>query len=610
MAVQKVNIPPGVRTIPDMFRNAVERYGNRVMMREKEMGLWKAYTWNQTWKLVQEAGNGLIALGFEVGDCISILSNNNPEWIISDLGALCAGGVSSGIYPTDAVKQVQYLLDDSKSKYVFVEDEEQLDKVLEARANTPTLSKIIVFDMEGLRDLDDSMVLSWSDLLALGRKYAADNPTVWEERLKSRNAEDLAVLVYTSGTTGPPKGAMLSHHNIVFNSYGQALIYPLDDFQERLSFLPLCHVGERALGYYNGIVKGFVMNFVESPETIPENIREVAPTWFGSVPRVWEKFYSAVTIMIAEATWSQRKSYELAIYLGLKRVNLEQQQGPIPVWLRMATWIGTNILLRNVRKAIGVDRCEFAVSGAAPISPDLIRWYRAMGLELFEIYGQTENTGLATTNIPGANRVGSVGRSVPYGEIKISDQGEILIRGDHVFMGYLNLPEKTAETVIDGWLHTGDVGKIDEDGYVYITDRMKDIIITAGGKNITPSEIENQLKFSPYITDAVVIGDQRKFLSCLVMIDQDNVAKYAQDNDVPFTDYASLCRAEAVVQLIDNEIEKVNKNFAQVETIKKFRLIDKLLTPEDEELTPTMKLKRSFVNKSYKTLIDSMYKGA
>jgi long-chain acyl-CoA synthetase len=280
---------------------------------------------------------------------------------------------------------------------------------------------------------------------------------------------------------------------------------------------------------------------------------------------------------------------------------------PVPVLLRAARAAGDWLVLRNVRVVLGLDRIRYAATGAAPISPDLIRWYWALGVRMFEVYGQTENAGLATANRPGRIKIGSIGPAAPGTELKLSPQGEILLRGPHVFAGYLNKPEKTAEALRDGWLHTGDVGEIDEAGFVRITDRMKDIIITAGGKNVTPSEIENQLKFSPYISDAIVIGDKRSYLTCLIMIDHDNVVKFAQDHDVPFTNYASLCRAPEVVELIGKEVEAVNRKFARVETIKKFRLIDQLLTADDEELTPTMKLKRSLVEKKYRGLIDGMY---
>jgi len=351
------------------------------------------------------------------------------------------------------------------------------------------------------------------------------------------------------------------------------------------------------------------MNFAESPETVPDNLREVQPTIFLAVPRIWEKFYSAVTIALKDATPFQQWVYRRALAIGYRVSDCRREGMPASLWLDLANRIAYALVFRNIRRMIGLDRCKIALTGAAPIAPDLIRWYMALGLDMREVYGQTENCGVATAMPGDCIKLGSVGKAVPWGEVTISPQGEILIRGDFLFLGYLNQPEKTAEAIdARGWLHTGDVGSIDNEGYVRITDRMKDIIITSGGKNITPSEIENLLKFSPYVSDAVVVGDKRPYLTCLVMIDHENVEKYAQDRDIPFTNYASLCRAPEIRELIGREIEQVNANFARVETIKKFFLIERQLTPEDEELTPTMKLKRSFVNTRYAAEIDAMYR--
>jgi long-chain acyl-CoA synthetase len=351
-----------------------------------------------------------------------------------------------------------------------------------------------------------------------------------------------------------------------------------------------------------------VMNFAESPETVPDNLREVQPTAFLAVPRIWEKFYSGITIALKDATPFQNWIYRQALAIGNRMTDCRLERETPPLSLRLANRVAYWLVFRNIRRMLGLDRCRIAFTGAAPIAPDLIRWYLALGIDMREVYGQTENCGVATMMPADRIKLGSVGKAAPWGEVMICPKGEILIRGDFLFMGYLNQPEKTAETIdARGWLHTGDVGSIDNEGYVKITDRMKDIIITSGGKNITPSEIENQLKFSPYVSDAVVIGDKRPYLTCLVMIDQENVEKYAQDHDIPFTNYASLCRAPEIQDLIQREIETVNANFARVETIKKFFLIERQLTPEDEELTPTMKLKRSFVNKRYAAEIDAMY---
>jgi long-chain acyl-CoA synthetase len=596
-----------IDTVAKMFWHGVQTRAANTIYRQKEFGIWQPVSWRELGRAAREIGMGLVSLGYEPGEVVSVLSNTNKEWVWSDLGALGAAGVVNGIYPTDAASQVEYLLADSSSVYAFVEDEEQLDKLLEVRARLPKLRRIFVFDMEGLHDLDDQQVLSLDKLRSLGAAYDAANPGEWERRVGLRKPEDLAILVYTSGTTGKPKGAMLSHANLMasIRCYGSA--FAQSDRDERMAFLPLAHVAERVIGVHAALHTGTVLNFVENPETVPENVREISPTVFGAVPRVWEKFYSGVLIGLKEAGALQQFAYKLAIGVGYRQAKLREERKAVPALLRLQFLLARLLVLNNVRKLIGVHRARILVTGAAPTSPDLVRWYMALGLDMVEVWGMTESTGLGTANPAGRSKPGSIGPSMPGTEIKLSPEGEILVRGKNVFMGYLNQPEKTAETLKDGWLHTGDVGKVDAEGYFYITDRMKDIIITAGGKNITPSEFENQLKFSPYITDAVVIGEKRPYLVSLIMIDHENVEKFAQDNAIPFSNYASLCRRPEVQELIQAELDRVNKQFARVEQVKKFRLIERKLTAEDEELTPTMKLKRKLVNEKYKDLIDSMY---
>ena len=553
---------------------------------------------------------GARMLGFEPGEVASVLSNTNREWVWCDLAVQSMGGVCNGIYPTDAASQVEYLCADSASVFVFVEDDEQLDKALEVRERLPMLRKIIVLDMDGLSQLDDPQVLSLDALRELGRAWLKAHPGLVEQRLATRGPQDLAILVYTSGTTGRPKGAMLTHRNLCATLSGAStsLYEGVATGGERVAFLPLCHIAERMNGEYVSIYRRSTINFVENPETVFENLREVQPNVFFAVPRVWEKIYSSITIAIKEAGRTQQWAYAWAVGVGQAMVKCQESRTPAGLLLRARYWLARRLVLDNVRRMAGLDRVELAVTGAAPISPQLIRWYLALGIPLREVWGMTETSGGGTTNPGDAIKPGSIGMPGPGVEMRISEQGEILMRSASIISGYLNLPEKTAEAIdADGWLHTGDVGRVDDDGYFYITDRMKDIIITAGGKNITPSEWENQLKFSPYVTDAVVIGDKRAYLSCLVMIDEDNVAQWALERDVQFSDFKSMCRAAEVVALIGEEIEKVNKQFARVEQIKQFRLIEQRLTAEDEELTPTMKLKRALVSKKYGDLIEGMY---
>ena len=599
-------------TIPELFWQRVNELGDKPMMRQKDLGIWRAYSWNQVGVIVSEIAAGMVSLGFEPGEVASVLANTSREWVWADLAVQTAGGICNGIYPTDAAPQVQYLCDDSASVYLFVESDEQLDKFLDVRHELPRIRKVVVFNMEGLGELNDPQIISLEQLRDIGRDYLKANAGLVEARRKSRKPADIAILVYTSGTTGRPKGAMITHANLCSVLAGQSgsLFEGLPQGGERVALLPLCHIAERMIGEYVPIMRSSVVNFVENPETVFENLREVQPHVFFAVPRVWEKIYSQVRISLSEAGKLQQLAYGWALSVG-QEVATAQSQGRAPSgWLALQNKLARFAVMNNVRRMVGLDRVELALTGAAPISPELIRWYQALGIPLREGWGMTETCGGGTVNPRLKSHPGSVGIPGPGIEMRIAPEtNEILLRGPNVILGYLNQPEKTAETIdSDGWLHTGDVGRVDDDGYFYITDRMKDIIITAGGKNVTPSEWENELKFSPFVTDAVVIGDKRSYLTALVMIDQENVEKFAQDRDVPFTNYASLTRAKEVQDLVWSEIENVNKKFARVEQVKKFRLLETQLTAEDEELTPTMKLKRNFVQKKYAEMIESMYR--
>ena len=597
----------GEDTVPKLFRHVVRTRADRVALREKQLGIWRAITWRQYGEHARHAGLGLVALGLRPKDVVSIVADNCPEWLYADLGTLTVGAVTNGIYTTDSARQVEYIVRDSGTRFLFVENEEQLDKALEVRARCPELVKIIVFDMEGLHAFRDPQVISFEELLALGARYDREHPDAYDALVELAQPEDLAILVYTSGTTGPPKGAMLSHRNILFQlAFADALTDPREGDQQ-LSFLPLCHVAERTVSVFYPLRTGATVNFAESLDTVPDNVREVAPAVFFAVPRIWEKFYSGVALRMREATLPGKLAYQWAIAVGMRMAECRVEGRSPSLLLRLAYGAADFLVLDNVKRSLGLHRVRAGLTGAAPIAPDLIKWFMALGIDMREAYGQTENCGLATMTPRDRIKLGTVGVPRPDTEVRISPAGEILLRGPHVFMGYYKNPQKTAETIVEGWLHTGDVGHIDRDGFLVITDRMKDIIITAGGKNVTPSEIENQLKFSPYISDAVVIGDRRKFLSCLVMIDHETVAQFAQERNVPFTNFTSLCRAKEVQDLIWGEIERVNKGLARVETVKKFRLIEEILTAEDEELTPTMKLKRAFVNTKYKDVIEAMY---
>ena len=578
-------------------------------MREKDFGIWQSYSWDNYREFAMAIANGLLAHGAQRGDVVSILSEDCKEWLFADYGAQLAGGMTNGVYPTYQARQVEHALSDSGTRFLFVEDEEQLDKFLEIEEEIPHVARVWVFDWKGLRDFEHDKVERIETLYELGRRYGEEHPGRVERVVADGRPDDLAALVYTSGTTGLPKGSMLPQRYAMYQLTLVDEYFLMDDEDELLTYLPLCHVAERIFSGWLPVYSGSTINFAESPETVAQNLVELSPTYLFAVPRVWEKFYSRITTAMSEATWIGRKAYNAALSIGSRRADKILAGATPSTWDELKYQVADRLVLRNVKKLLGLDRAHTLLTGAAPISDALLRWYLALGLPCREAFGQTE-TGIVTVTRSGEFRHGTVGRAMAGSEVRIDETtGEILVRSIGQYAGYLNQPEKTAETVVDGWIHTGDVGEMDEDGNLRITDRLKDIIITAGGKNITPSVIENELKFCPYISDAVVIGDQRKYLTCLIMIDQENVEHYAQTHSVPFTDYRSLCARREVVDLIDEQVAEVNRGFSSVEQIKKFRLIDVLLTAEDDELTPTMKLKRSFVSKKYSTLIESMYSG-
>ena len=602
---EKKNV--ALNTIPKIFWNAAVERDKKTAMREKNLGIWQSVSWKEYGDKARSIGLGLHKLGLKKNDVVSIASEGIPEWLFTDMGVIAAGGISSGIYTTDSSSQVKYLVNDSKTKFYFAENEEQLDKILEVRSECPSLVKIIIYDLEGLHDFQDDQVMTIDELLLIGNNVNESSPDLWTSLYMNVNPDDIAILVYTSGTTGPSKGAMISNQNIIYGIESGMDIFKPKDNDEQLSFLPLCHILERTVSIMLPLMSGAVINFAESIDTVPENIREVSPTGFVAVPRIWEKFYSSITIIMKDATFIGKLFYRFAITIGSKRKDYQINGDKVPIYLELLFWLCDQLVLKNIKKLIGLHKCRYALSGAAPISPELINWYLSLGLDMREGWGMTETAGVGTAFYSRQIKQGWVGTAIKGSEVQIAKDGEILFKGPGVFCGYLNKPEQTKETIQDGWLYTGDVGHLDNFGNLKITDRKKDIIITAGGKNISPSEIENELKFSAFISDAVVIGDKRKFLSCLIMIDEENVIKFAQDNDVPFSNFESLCKAKQTIDLLESEVSRVNHKFANVEQVKKFSLIDIQLSAEDDELTPTMKLKRKFINDKYSNIIEMMY---
>jgi len=597
-------------TIPHLLLARALDQPERVALRVKKFGLWQDITWAEYSRQVSNVASALLALGLEPGQAVAVIGENIPEWLFTDLGTQAAGGITVGIYTTNSAEECRYILEHSESRIFIVENEEQLDKALEVRSSLPHLKKIVVVDLEGLRHFSDPMVISWEEFLDLGQALERDEPGRSQARLDSLDPEGTALLIYTSGTTGPPKGAMLSHNNVVWTSGCLVEMFQIGPREEVISFLPLSHIAERMLSVYIAVSAGYRVNFVENTDTVTQNMTEVSPTFMFSVPRIWEKYHSAIFIRMQDATLVKRLAFGAALKIGRRyaQARLDQNR-PVPAGLKLLFGLVHLAVFAKLKKRLGFERLRLPVSGAAPISPDVLRFFHAIGVPLRQLYGQTEGSGPTTCHRGDVIDPSNTGPPIPEVEVRIGEDGEILVKGPNVFKGYFKSPEATAETLEDGWLHSGDVGELDERGFLRITDRKKDLIITSGGKNIAPQNIENQLKFSPYVTDAVVIGDGRKYLTALIIIDEDNVVKFAQDNKVQHTTYLSLTQTPEVRKLIAGEINKVNRGLARVEQIKKFSILPKKLLEEDGEVTPTMKVKRKFVNRAFADLIESMYRG-
>ena len=598
---------PTARTLPELFHWQVERQGDRLAIRFKEYGVWRRVTWREYGEAVDRVAAALLALGLVRGENVAVLGDNRPEWLYCHLGIQTAGGATVGIYPTSAPEQTRYLLQHSEVRLVFVENEEQLDKILTIVDET-RLERIVVWDAKGLWGFTDERVVFFEDFVKQGIGYADSHPGAVAGRRASIAAEDTAMIIYTSGTTGPPKGAMLAHASILWGMSALGATNPLTHDDEVVSYLPFAHVYENLISVFGAIRYGYVVNFVESMDTLFQNLREVSPTYFASVPRIWEKLASTVELRMQDATWVKRTLYRWAVATGRRYVRAKFSGPGVPLPLALAYRFAYWSVLVPLKRRLGFDRTRIAVCGAAPASPELFEFYHALGVPLIEGYGMTESTGVISVNRVHRPRVGTVGEPVPGVEVTLAEDGEILTRGPHVFKGYFREPELTAQTVDpEGWLHTGDVGAWD-DGYLKILDRKKDIIITAGGKNITPAYIENKLKFSPYIQDAVVVGDSRKYLVALILIDEDNVTKFAQDERIPFTTFQDLTQNPDVIRLIDAEVARVNRTLSQVEGIKKVALLPRRFYEEEGDVTPTKKVKRRALEARYAELIQSLYR--
>ena len=592
-------------TIVDIFWRNAARYGPRPALRRRGPDGWETMSWDGYATAVRQVAAGLIHLGLEAGDRVGVLSGNRREWHLADLGILATGGVTVPVYPTNSSSQVAYVLGHSGCRFLFVENLDQLSKVLLRRDELPMLERVFVFDRgEGL---DHEFVGDLDDLEALAGQELAEHPTVLDDRNHAIHLDDLATIVYTSGTTGRPKGVVLTHRNVAANIDNITRVVPIGPDDRFLSFLPLSHIAERTVSDFGEVLAGGETWFAESLASVQEDLQACRPTIFFAVPRVWEKFREGVREKVEGLPRPERALAERYLHLAARKGRVTGS-GPVLTLAESAQYKALDALIgRTIRKELGLDKARYLVSGAAPVHPDLLRWFEGLGLPIAEVYGQTENCGATSMGPPGALRFGTVGRPLPGVEVRIADDGEILTRGDNVTVGYYLDDAGTADLLDDdGWMHTGDLGAVDVDGYLTITGRKKDLIINASGKNISPQEIETRLRYEPLISQAVVIGDGRPYLTALLTLDSEAVLEWAAHHGRSGT-IEALSADPDVLREVGESVERVNLEHARVEGIKRWHVLPHDLTVAGGELTPTLKVKRGVVADKYADVVEALY---
>ena len=600
----------GGMTPSKKIKQTAERFPKKIAMRYKEFGVWQETTYEEFWNKSKYLSMGLKFFGIEKGHSVAIHSENRPEWFIADIGIQAIGAVSVGLYPTNPASEVEYLLSHSESKILFAEDQEQVDKALEVIDNLPMLEKIVYFEERGLYNYDHPKLMKLSEFLEIGKSEYESFPQYVEEQQNNISDEDIAFLVYTSGTTGKPKGSMITHGNISWVASQIPNFSLVENVKAKdpqfLSYLPLCHIFGRLTDLLIASHTMSTINFAESIDTVQMDLAEIQPTIFPAVPRILERMYSGAMVKMRDASFIKRQLYKISMILGNIGAERKLKHGFNDLLANILIKIGWILSFRALKKKLGLSKAETAISGAAPIAPEILKFFMALGVPIFEGYGMTENCGYASGNNDKKMKLGTVGVPNHGMEIKLAEDGEILTRGGAVFKGYFKNEVATKETIDDdGWLYTGDVGVWDGE-FLKIVDRKKDIIITSGGKNVSPQEIENKIKISPFVKDAIVIGDKRKFLSALVAIEFDTVSNWALRRNIPHTTYRDLSEKQEVQDLVWKEIIKANEQTSSLE-IRKFRMIPKELDHEDGELTATQKIKRNVLIEQFSELIEEMY---
>ena len=602
-----VHLDQDADTFPKLLVRKAGELGPKTALREKEFGIWQSTSWQQYHDHVRDFSLGLIGLGLERGDKVAIVGNNRPEWVYAELAAQGAGATSVGIYQDSTLNEVAYVIDHSEAVFVVAEDQEQVDKILDIIEKLPNVKNIIYTDPRGMRSYKHPALISFPTVEEKGRELARQQPNLWMENVSAGRADDVAIICYTSGTTGFPKGAMLTFRNLLtmaanLNQVDAKL--PDDEF---VSFLPLAWIGEQMMCMSSGLAIGFTINFPEEPATVMEDIREIGPHIMFAPPRVWENITSTVQVRIMDTTRLKRLLYKLSMNVGQKIADLRFKKQPITLPWKIAYSLAYWTTFRALKDRLGFTHIRTCSTGGAALGPDVFRFFHALGVPLKQIYGQTEISGISCIHTDNDIQFHTVGKPIPGTELKISKSGEILSRSSSVFVGYYKNEAATQDTLSEGWLHSGDAGYLTEDGHLIVIDRIKDVMQLADGTQYSPQFIENRLKFSPYIKEAVVVGKSRPYLTAMLCIDMGVVGKWAEGRKISYTTYTDLSAKPEVYDLVHKEVDQVNQTLPTAAKIKKFVLLYKELDADDEELTRTRKVRRVFVEERYKEVLSALY---
>ena len=608
-------LDPERDTFPKLARVNAERIPRKVAIREKDYGIWQSYTWAEYLEQARLIALGLASLGFDRGDKTAIVGDNRPQLYWSVLATQALGGVPVPLYQDSIEKEMQYVIDHAEAKFAIVEDQEQVDKLLNLKAQCPRLEYIIYDDPRGLRTYTEPFLLSLERLQEMGRKFAQDSPTYFEDQVAKGRADDIAIICYTSGTTGSPKGVVLSHRNLILTARNAATREGLRSDEEVLAYQPMAWVGDHFFSYSQSIVLGFTVNCPESAGTVLHDLKEVGPTYFFAVPRIWENLLTTVMIRIEDAAWVKRAMVHFFLRLAQRIERQRLNRRPVPLWPRLLYPLGRLLVYGPLKDNLGVRRIRTAYTAGEAIGPEIFVFFRSLGINLKQVYGMTESSAVISIQRDGDVRLDTVGAPLPGVEIRISENGEVLFRSPGVFQGYYKNPDATRETLEEGWVHTGDAGFIDHDGHLRIIDRAKDVSRLGDGTVFAPKYIENKLKFSPYIKEAVCVGQDRPYVTAMINVDLMAVGNWAERRNIPYTSYTDLSQKAEVHDLIGLEVVRVNRSLSEEELlrgaqIRKYLILHKELDPDDQEMTRTRKVRRRFIAEKYAPLIEALYSDA